>query len=49
MSAFQVERPTPQSFAQDLESMIQAGSRVSMREEEIPVPRLPGLPDVEWT
>lgn len=51
MSGFELERATPDSVEDDIEAMVRASQRVSIREEELPpLPQFPGmLPDTEWT
>jgi hypothetical protein len=50
MSGFRIEEATPASFAADIEAMVRASQQVSLPEEEPPPrPRLPDLPDTEWT
>jgi hypothetical protein len=52
LSEFELEEATPESFARDLDLMaaIAANQHLTVREEAPPpLPRLPGLPDTEWT
>lgn len=49
MAGFELEEATPASFERDMEMIVAANQRITLREEEPPpFPRLP-LPDTEWT
>lgn len=49
MDGFELETATPESFARDMELLVAANQKITVREEEPPpFPRLP-LPDTEWT
>lgn len=52
MTGFELEAASPESFARDMDLMaaIAANQHLTVREEAPPpLPRLPGLPDTEWT
>lgn len=50
MTGFQVEEATPMSFADDIEAMVAASERITLREQPEPErPQFSPLPDVEWT
>lgn len=51
MSAFELERATPESFAADMQALVRASEQVTLREEEpLPFPQFPpgDLPDPLW-
>lgn len=58
MSGFVLEEATPQSFLADLDAIVAANQRVTLREEAVPLPEfaprpdrpaVPVLPHPEWT
>jgi hypothetical protein len=51
MSAFQLERATPESFAADMEAIVAASRQVTVREEPAPEfrPSAAVMPHPEWT
>jgi hypothetical protein len=50
MTEFELEEATPESFAADLDAILAANRRVTVREAEAPVFRPPGyIPHPEWT
>lgn len=56
MSAFQLEEASPESFAADLEAIVQASRQITVREDPAPefpalggqLPDNPDLPDAMW-
>lgn len=51
MTSFRLEDATPESFEADMEALVRASERITLREDALPeFPSLPaGLPDTEWT
>lgn len=50
MSGFQLEETTPQSFEEDMDALLAASERITIRDQPAPEPpQLPGAaPDPEW-
>lgn len=50
MSEFELERATPESFAADMDALVRASQRITIREDEPPPFPVLGniLPDPEW-
>jgi hypothetical protein len=50
MSEFELERATPESFEADMDALVRASQRITIREDELPPFPVLGsvLPDPEW-